>query len=152
MHYPSDLKMLLVNASSVANSAEVLFAAANQAKSQSEQLTANTLIGSGILCAFGIELLLKSIHSLINADNGFHSGHDLKQLFDQIPNQAVRDGISDGFRTQATKELDDFLNAHKSAFQDWRYFCENQATLDFDMKSARILTAILNAKIQELNT
>jgi hypothetical protein len=151
MPKPADSNLLAGNAFAVANSAEILFLKTDDyAKSSEMPLAGTTFIGGTILCSFAIELLLKSIHSLLSSDTFFPTGHDLKELFKTIPDDNLKNIIINKFNEQTEKTLQDFLSNHRRAFENWRYFAESTSDINFDVSDARILMKLLKTEISNL--
>jgi hypothetical protein len=150
MPTPTSRDLLIRNAIAVANSANALLLMGNAFLKEQPQMAANYFISTAILCPFGIELLLKSIHSCINDDTSFPLGHDLEQLFKNIPDKKVKNILTDLYNTETGEKLQDFLSQHKSAFQAWRYFSEPTSNPSFDYHHAMVLTEILKNKVISL--
>ncbi len=150
MPTPTSRDLLIRNATSVADSANALFLMGGAFLTEHPQIAANHLISAAILCPFGIELLLKSIHSCLNVDTSFPSGHNLEKLFKDIPDKEVKTTLEDLYNTKTGKKLQVFLLQHKSAFQDWRYFSEPTSNAHFDYLDAMVLTEILKNKVMSL--
>ena len=151
MPIPNDPNRLAINAICAADAAEILFLVGNATAGQADAIVGPSFIGGTILGSFGIELLLKSINSILNADNSFPSGHKLSNLFDAIPDNALKQAIESEFTTQTGKALADFNTTHENAFVEWRYFGESDDNLNFDSAACRELTKILKSKVRALS-
>jgi hypothetical protein len=151
MPKPIDSNLLAGNAFAVANSAEILFTKTDDCIRANEMpLAGTTFIGGTILCSFAIELLLKSIHSLLSSDTVFPSGHDLEKLFNKIPDDSLKNILIDRFNKETQNKLQDFLSSHKRAFENWRYFSESNCDINFDVLDARVLIKILKSEINNI--
>jgi membrane-associated phospholipid phosphatase len=80
MNTPVTQDLLVSNAIAIADSAELLFMTVDATVIKEPKLALKTFIGGTVLCSFGIELLFKCVHSLLNADTKFPSGHVLKNF------------------------------------------------------------------------
>jgi hypothetical protein len=150
MPTPTSQNLLIRNATAVADSANALFLMSNAFLTEQPQMAADYAISTAILCSFGIELLLKSIHSCLTVDTSFPSGHNLEKLFKDIPDEEVKTTLEDLYSAERGKKLQDFLLQHKSAFQAWRYFSEPTSNANFDYLDAMALTEILKNKVMSL--
>jgi hypothetical protein len=151
MPKPTNSNLLAGNAFAVANSAEILFLKTDDYIRLNEMpLAGTTFIGGTILCSFAIELLLKSIHSLLSPDTIFPSGHNIEKLFDTIHDNNLKNVLIDRFNEKTGKTLQDFLSKHRHAFANWRYFAESNCDISFDAIDARILIEILKSEINNI--
>lgn len=152
MPTPTNSDVLAANAISVADSAEVLFLTCDANIGTTNEIAGKTFIGAAVLCSFGIEMLLKTIHSYLGSDTTFPSGHDLRSLFDSVTDREIKDSLAAGFNSTTGRDLVDFLNSHRKAFQDWRYFSESTSNINFDVGDARALTKLLKSTVTKLTT
>jgi hypothetical protein len=150
MNIPVTQDLLVSNAISVADSAEILFLTVDATLAAEPKLAGKTFIGGAILCPLGIELLFKCIHSLLNIDTKFPSGHNLEKLFRDIPNENIKNILIEQYNSETGTALQFFLSKHKSAFENWRYFSESTNGVSFDYSDARILTKILKNEVMSL--
>jgi hypothetical protein len=147
---PKDLNLLAANAISVADSSELLFMVATATASEAISLAGKTSIGGIILCSFSIELLLKSIHSLLASDTTFPGGHNLRALFNDISDDNLKIILTDYYGNKTGEDIQDFLLSHEIAFEEWRYFSASNSNVKFDIGNARILVEILKAEVLRL--
>jgi hypothetical protein len=150
MNTPVNQDSLVANAISVADSAELLFITVDATLVAEPKLAGKTFIGGAILCPLGIELLFKCIHSLLNIDTKFPSGHNLEKLFRDIPNENIKNTLANQYNSETGMTLQSFLLKHKSAFENWRYFSESTNGVSFDCSDARVLTKILKNEVMSL--
>jgi hypothetical protein len=147
---PVTQDLLVSNAISIADSAELLFMTVDATMTKEPELAGKTFIGGTVLCSFGIELLFKCIHSLLNADTKFPSGHDLEKLFSNIPDENIKNTLIHQYHSETGMKLEDFLLKHKRSFETWRYFSESTNSISFDSSDSRVLTKILKNKVMSL--
>ena len=100
------------------------------------------LISSIVLYSLSIEIGIKAILN-IEGEAGV-TGHDLKDLFDQItPN--TKDKIKDNLSKEQFKiKFDSYLDENKDDFMSWRYNYEkvNAASSDFLADFARAIIEV----------
>jgi hypothetical protein len=150
MNTPVTQDSLVSNAIAVADSAELLFMTTEASMIDVPKLAGTTFIGGSILCSLGIELLLKCIHSFLNADTKFPTGHNIEKLFSDIPDKSIKNTLISQYNSETGKKLEDFLLKHKRSFEDWRYFSESTNDVSFDCSDSRVLTKILKDKVNSL--
>jgi hypothetical protein len=80
-----------------------------------------------VTLSFTIELLLKSLHYSAVNDNKLIEGHDLKELFNDLPRD-MQDKIRYAFKKRLPNYslFDEMLDEHRNSFKDWRYFYEKK--------------------------
>ncbi len=76
--------------------------------------------------AFSCELGMKALMIINSSTNEFPRGHDLRILYDQLPNKFQKE-INESYRQSQENlpSLDVFLDENRNAFNDWRYAFEN---------------------------
>lgn len=109
--------------------------------------------------AFASELYIKAMLAFSNISYNFRgsAGHNLEQLFNQLPS-AVKKNVMDyvlGNSHTLNFNFDTFLHSIATAFNDWRYWFENkdeETDLQMDMLSLFHFVAALNFQAEEMIT
>jgi len=147
IHIPDHQEIFCGSANAMAISAEHLFKAMDAAFVTDQSDTLKYSLGGAVLGSFAIELLFKACKSLSEKDMHFESGHRLSLQFKTLPSE-LRERINRKFSKHAEVVLDDYLNSHDRAFEEWRYIATGgKSKLDFDFKSTRVLLALLSEEV-----
>lgn len=74
--------------------------------------------------ALSSELYLKAIQMYYDENDEFFVGHDLKYLYDQLPDHEKSEIRLRFENNERDEKLEEFLSKHKLVFLDWRYAFE----------------------------
>ena len=108
----------------------------------------NTFYPFAVNAALSCELYFKAIMVYRSPDDEFFTGHDLRQLFNNL-SKTDSQNISQAFSLQYTaKTIETFLDENKDTFVDWRYALEKKVTVNLSGFIA--LLSVLNTYVNSL--
>jgi HEPN domain-containing protein len=81
------------------------------------------IISSVVLRALALELYLKSLCFCL--DGKERKGHELSDLFGEIPDAGLRADVAQRFEEKTGQDLSEFLEEIDNAFVAWRYVHES---------------------------
>lgn len=102
-------------------------AIAQTSSKTTDSLLAGNIYPCMVNAAFACELLLKAIQATKPGIQTFPKGHDLKKLFNDLEAHD-RDKIDLLFKQKGVTPLEELLKESASAFVEWRYAYERQAS------------------------
>lgn len=103
--------------------------------------------------AFACELYMKAIQMHFDENECFTKTHDLKIIFDELPEfekEYIRLGYGD---CHCTEPFDLFLNNHKNVFEEWRYiFQDGKSGKTFNYSGFQAFAFSLQESVKRINS
>ncbi|MBQ6419948.1 MAG: hypothetical protein IJK02_02630 [Clostridia bacterium] len=109
----------------------------------------NTFYPYAVNVAFACELYLKAIMIYRSSQNEFSKGHNLKELFDNLPFFDANQLSQIFAQKYSSKTLEMFLDENKNTFIDWRYALEHEVKAE--ISAFDVFVSILKEYVEKIS-